>query len=67
MTITFDVLVQFQKNKVWQTAQTMNNMLMSNQNGSFITMETIALRIRGSEKCLFGFKHSNSGVKIEFF
>ena len=30
MTITFDVLDQFQENKVWQTAQTMNNILKLN-------------------------------------
>ena len=30
MAITFDLLERFQENKVFQTAQTMNNILMSN-------------------------------------
>ena len=45
MTITFDVLGRFQENKVWQTAQTMNNTLSQIQNGSFINMETVTFKI----------------------
>ena len=42
MTITFNIPDRFQENKVFQTAQTMNNILKSKkQNGSFVTMETV--------------------------
>ena len=39
--ITFDLLDRFQEHKVFQTAQTMNNILKSNTNGSFVPMETV--------------------------
>ena len=67
MIITFDVLDRFQESKVWQTAQTMNNILKSNKNGSFVAMETVTSLITNSEKCLFDLNHSNSVVKTKFF
>ena len=67
MAITFDLLDRFQENKVFQRAQTMNNILKSNTNGSFVRMETVTFQIRSSEKYLFGFNHSNYVVKTEFF
>ena len=39
--MTFDVLDRFQENKVFLTAQTMNNILRSNTNSTFVTMETV--------------------------
>ena len=41
MAITFDLLDRFQENKVFQTAQTLNNILSQIQNGSFVPMETV--------------------------
>ena len=41
MAITFDLPDRFQENKVFQTAQTMNNILRQIQNGSFVLMETV--------------------------
>ena len=66
MTITFDVVDRFQENKVFQTAQKMNNILSQILNGSFVTMETVIFYIRSSEKYLFGFNHSNNVVKTVF-
>ena len=51
MKITFDVLDRLQENKVFQTAQTMNNILRSNKNDNFITTETVTFWIKG---CLYG-------------
>ena len=42
MAITFEVLDRFQENKVFQTAQTMNNILKLNKNGGFLAMETVS-------------------------
>ena len=39
MTITFDVLDRFQENKVWQTVQTMNNILKSSTKCKDLDME----------------------------
>ena len=67
MAITSDLLDRFQENKVFQTAQTMNNIIKSNKkNGRFVPMETVTFQIRSSEKYLFGFNHSNYVVKREF-
>ena len=66
MTITFDALDRFQENKVFQTAQTMNNILSQMQNGGFVTMETVTFQIRSSEKYLFDFNYSNYVVKTNF-
>ena len=41
MAITFDLLDRFQENRVFQTAQTLNNILSQIQNGSFVPMETV--------------------------
>ena len=41
MAITVDLLDRFQESKVFQTAQTMNNILKSNKNGNFVPMETV--------------------------
>ena len=46
MAITFDVLDQFQENKVFQTAKITNNIPRSSlegqvQNGRFVTIETV--------------------------
>ena len=41
MAITFDLQDRFQENKVFQTAQTMNNIIKSNKNGRFVPMETV--------------------------
>ena len=65
MVITFDVLDQFQENKVLQIAQIMNNIQKSSKNGSFVTMATMIFQIRSSEKYLFGFNHSNYVVKTD--
>ena len=67
MAITFDVLDRFQENKAFQTAHIMNNIPSSSKNGSFVTMRTVTFQIRSSEKCLFGFNHSNYVVKTDFF
>ena len=67
MNITFDALDRFQENKVFQIAQTTNNILKSKQNGSFVTMETVTFSIRSSEKYLFGFNYLNYVVKTEVF
>ena len=45
MTITFDLLDLFQENKVLQIAQTMENVLISNTNGSYVTMETVTFLV----------------------
>ena len=37
------------------------------QNGSFVTMQTVSFSIGSSEKHLFGFNHSSSLVKTDFF
>ena len=66
MAITFDILNQFHELQVFQTAKTMNDILKSNKSGSFVIMETVTFQIRNSEKCLFGFNHSNFIVKTEF-
>ena len=41
MTITFDVRNRFQENKIFLTAQTLNNIFKLNTNSSFVTMETV--------------------------
>ena len=35
--------------------------------GRFATIEIVAFLIRGLEKCLFGFNHSNSVAKTKLF
>ena len=44
MAITFDLLDRFQENKVFQTAQAMNN-ISHIQNGSFVPMETVTFAL----------------------
>ena len=63
MAITFDVVDRFQENKVFQTAQVMNNILRSSKNGTLVIMET---KLEVQKKYLFGFNHSNYVVKTEF-
>ena len=47
MAITFDLQDRFQENKVFQTAQTINNIIKSNKkNGSFVLMETVTFLIK---------------------
>ena len=42
MAITFDLQDRFQENIVFQTAQTMNNIIKSNKkNDRFVPMETV--------------------------
>ena len=66
MTLTSDLLDQFQENKVLGIAKATGNVLDIVQGGNFVIMETVTLSIRSSEKCLFGFSHSNSIVKTNF-
>ena len=65
MAITFDLLNQFQENKVLQTAQIIT-LRGQEKDGSFVTMKTVTFVIRSSEKYLFGFNHSNYVIKTEF-
>ena len=67
MATTFDLLDRCQEIKVFQTAQTMNNILKSNKNGSFVAMEAVTFQITSSEKYMFGFNHSNYVVETKFF
>ena len=66
-TITFDVVDRFQENKVFKTAQIINNIPKSSKNSSFVTVETVTFWISSSDKYLFDFNHSNYVVKTEFF
>ena len=68
MAITFDVLDRFQENKAFQTVQIMNNYSEVKQKVVALSpWKPLPFKVRGSEKYLFGFNHSNYVVKTEFF
>ena len=67
MAITFDVRDQFQDNKVFHTAQVINNILNSNTKGCFVAIETVMFKFEVQKNTCLALIIQITSLKQNFF